>query len=330
MTAIRTLPLPSGSFPFSDKGHGGWPKNSAKRKTEIAALQLGLDLGISLIDTAEMYGDGAAEELIGEAIAGRRPEVFLVSKVYPHNATQQGAIQACERSLRRLQTDYLDCYLLHWRGSVPLIETIEAFQTLRSAGKIRYGVSNFDATMEDALHCGDEIVTDQVLYNLEHRGIEWDLLPWCQERHSPSWLIRRSAFRHSEKAIAEKSNSEIDCETARRHPGAGCAGSEVVATGRGRHPEATVFHHVRENRGALELKLTKQDFIDLNEPFPPPQGEVPSEMNDRRGLNLRFAILAPKIAIALRPSIGSGWGPRVSERLSEDVSSPSAHSNNFR
>ena len=174
-------------------------ENPAKRETEIAALRLVLDLGMSLIDTAEMYGEGAAEELIGEAIKGRRAEVFLMSKVYPHNATQQGAIQACERSLRRLQTDYLDCYLLHWRGSVPLSETIEAFQTLRRAGKILdYGVSNFDVDdMEEAfaLPGGDEIVTDQVLYDLEHRGIEWDLLPWCQERGVP--IMAYSPFGHS-------------------------------------------------------------------------------------------------------------------------------------
>ncbi|MGZ4985427.1 MAG: aldo/keto reductase, partial [Chthoniobacterales bacterium] len=184
---MKTLPLPSGrKIPILGQGTWGMAENPIKRKAEMAALQLGLDLGISLIDTAEMYGEGAAEELIGEAIAGRRAEVFLVSKVYPHNATQQGAIQACERSLRRLQTDYLDCYLLHWRGSVPLSETIEAFQILRRAGKILdYGVSNFDLDdMEEAfaLPGGDEIATDQVLYNLEHRGIEWGLLPWCQER----------------------------------------------------------------------------------------------------------------------------------------------------
>src|SRR6059058_4277838 len=138
----RTLRLPTGR-PIPVLGQGTWRmgEDPAKKQSEIDALRLGLDLGMSLIDTAEMYGEGAAEELIGEAIAGRRTEVFLVSKVYPHNATRQGAIQACERSLRRLQTDYLDCYLLHWRGSVRLSETIEAFQKLRRAGKILdYGV----------------------------------------------------------------------------------------------------------------------------------------------------------------------------------------------
>ena len=229
-----------------------------------------------------MYGDGAAEELIGEAIAGRRPEVFLVSKVYPHNATQQGAIQACERSLRRLQTDYLDCYLLHWRGSVPLIETIEAFQTLRSAGKILdYGVSNFDVDdMEEAfaLPGGDEIVTDQVLYNLEHRGIEWDLLPWCQERDLS--IMAYSPIGHSGTEKKQLLKNRTVKLIAKRHGAtpaqvalAWLLQRDVVAI-----PKASSPDHVRENRGALELKLTKQDFIDLNEPFPPPQGEVPLEM----------------------------------------------------
>jgi diketogulonate reductase-like aldo/keto reductase len=253
-----------------------------KREEEIAALRHGLDLGMNLIDTAEMYGEGAAEELIGEAIAGRRAEVFLVSKVYPHNATQQGAIQACERSLRRLQTDYLDCYLLHWRGSVPLSETIEAFQTLRRAGKILdYGVSNFDVDdMEEAfaLSGGDEIVTNQVLYNLEHRGIEWDLLPWCRERGLP--IMAYSPIGHSGGEKKELLGNRTVKSVAKRHgvtPAqvalAWLLQRDVIAI-----PKASSPDHVRENRGALELKLTKQDFIDLDEPFPPPQGKVLLEM----------------------------------------------------
>src|SRR5882724_8393164 len=163
---IRTL------WPIPVLGQGTWRmgEDPAKKKSEIDGLRLGLDLGITLIDTAEMYGDGAAEELIGEAIADRRAEVFLVSKVYPHDATRQGAVEACEHSLQRLATDYLDLYLLHWRGKVPLAETLEAFQSLKQTGKIRdYGVSNFDVNdMEEifALPGEDEIVTDQVLYNL--------------------------------------------------------------------------------------------------------------------------------------------------------------------
>jgi len=280
---MKTLSLPSGrKIPILGQGTWRMAENPAKRKAEIAALQLGLDLGISLIDTAEMYGEGAAEELIGEAIAGRRAEVFLVSKVYPHNATRQGAIQACERSLRRLQTDYLDCYLLHWRGSVPLSETIEAFQTLQAGGKILdYGVSNFDVDdMEEAfaLPGGEEVVTDQVLYNLEHRGIEWDLLPWCQERGVP--IMAYSPVGHSGTEKKELLENRTVKLIAKRHGAtpaqvalAWLLQRDVVAI-----PKASSPDHVRENRGALELKLTKQDFIDLDEPFPPPQGKVPLEM----------------------------------------------------
>lgn len=257
-------------------------ENSARRKTEIAALQLGLDLGMSLIDTAEMYGEGAAEELIGEAIAGRRAEVFLVSKVYPHNATRQGAIQACERSLRRLRTDYLDCYLLHWRGSVPLIETIEAFQTLRRAGKILdYGVSNFDVDdMEEAfaLPGGDEIVTDQVLYNLVHRGIEWDLLPWCGERSV--LIMAYSPMGHSGVEKKEMLGDSTLKSIAARHRAttaqvalAWLLQRDVVAI-----PKASTPEHVRENSAAANLKLTKRDFIDLDEAFPPPPKKIPLEM----------------------------------------------------
>src|SRR6266513_5470184 len=198
--SVKTLALPSGrEIPVL--GQGTWRKGEdpKKREQEIEALRLGLDLGMTLIDTAEMYGEGAAEELVGEAIAGRREEVFLVSKVYPHNATRNGAPKACERSLRRLGTDHLDLYLLHWRESTPVEETLEAFQSLKVAGKIlEYGVSNFDVDdMEEAfaLPGGDEIATDQVLYNLKQRGIEWDLLPWCRERGLP--IMAYSPVGHS-------------------------------------------------------------------------------------------------------------------------------------
>lgn len=280
---MKKLPLPSGrEIPILGQGTWRMAENPAKRKTEIAALRLGLDLGISLIDTAEMYGEGAAEELIGEAIAGRRAEVFLVSKVYPHNATQQGAIQACERSLRRLQTDYLDCYLLHWRGSVPLSETMEAFQTLRRAGKILdYGVSNLDIDdMEEAfaLPGGAELVTNQVLYNLVHRGIEWDLLPWCQEHGVP--VMAYSPIGHSgaeKKALLENRTVNLIAKRFGATPAqvalAWLLQRDVVAI-----PKASSPEHVRENRAALDLKLIRKDFLDLDEPFPPPQGKVPLEM----------------------------------------------------
>ena len=275
--------LPSGR-PIPVLGQGTWlmGENHRNRGIEIAALRLGLDLGMTLIDTAEMYGEGAAEELIGEAIRGLRAEVFLVSKVYPHNATRQGTIRACERSLRRLRTDYLDCYLLHWRGTVPLIETIEAFQTLRRAGKILdYGVSNFDVDdMEEAfaLPGGGEIVTDQVLYNLEHRGIEWDLLPWCQQRGIP--VMAYSPIGHSGTEKKELLGNRTVKLIAKRHGAtparvalAWLLQRDVVAI-----PKASSPDHVRENRAALDLKLTKRDLMELDEAFPPPEEKIPLEM----------------------------------------------------
>ncbi|MGB3207381.1 MAG: aldo/keto reductase, partial [Crinalium sp.] len=188
--SVQTLNLLSGQV-IPVLGMGTWQmgENTRHRQDEINALRHGLDIGLSLIDTAEMYGEGGAEEVIAQAIANRRSQAFVVSKVYPHNASIKGAIAACERSLQRLKTDYLDLYLLHWRGSIPLTETLQAFQTLQQAGKIRsYGVSNFDVKdMESAskLEGGKAIVTNQVLYNLSRRGIEWNLLPWCRERKIP-------------------------------------------------------------------------------------------------------------------------------------------------
>ena len=187
---MKTVKLPSGeNVPALGMGTGNIGNSGTQRADEIATLQLGISMGLRLIDTAEMYGEGDSETLIGEAIAGRRSDVFLVSKVYPHNASRRGAVTACERSLRRLGTDHIDLYLLHWRGNVALSETLEAFTRLQEAGKIRYfGVSNFDVTdVEElvALPQGLNVATDQVLYNLMRRGIEWDLLPWCRERGIP-------------------------------------------------------------------------------------------------------------------------------------------------
>jgi aldehyde reductase len=187
---MKTVTLPAGEA-VPALGMGTWQMagDRGRRAEEVATLRLGLDRGLTLIDTAEMYGEGAAEELIAEAIAGRRDEVFLVSKVYPHNASRQGTIAACERSLQRLQTDRLDLYLLHWPGSVPIAETVAGFAALQQAGKIRhYGVSNFDAAEMAELWSvpgGAATATNQVLYNLSRRGIEWDLLPWCRERRLP-------------------------------------------------------------------------------------------------------------------------------------------------
>src|SRR5882672_1669197 len=187
---MKTVVLPS-DRKVPALGLGTWKmgEDPRLRSQEIAALRRGIDLGMTLIDTAEMYGEGAAEELIGEAISGRRQEVFLVTKVYPHNATRRGTGAACERSLRRLRVDSIDLYLLHWRGSVPLQETLDAFAELKHAGKIgSFGVSNFDTSdMEEAweLAHGQGIEADQILYNLTRRNAEHDLLPWLRAHHIP-------------------------------------------------------------------------------------------------------------------------------------------------
>src|SRR5881394_1749288 len=184
---MKTVALPSGAL-VPAFGMGAWNigDNRATRAEEIATLRLGLDSGATLIDTAEMYGDGRSEELVGEAIAGRRDEVFLVTKVYPHNASRKGVPAACERSLKRLKTDRIDLYLLHWRGNVPLADTLAGFARLQRDGKIRHhGVSNFDLDdMQEwvALSGGDSVAANQILYNLQRRGPEWKLIPWCRER----------------------------------------------------------------------------------------------------------------------------------------------------
>jgi diketogulonate reductase-like aldo/keto reductase len=278
---MRTLRLPSGRpIPVLGQGTWGMGENRAKRQAEIAVLRLGLDLGLTLIDTAEMYGEGGAEEVIGDAIWGRRSEVFLVSKVYPHNATRRGAVEACDRSLRRLKTDYLDLYLLHWRGSVPLKETLEAFQALKGAGKIRdYGVSNFDQDdMEEALALpgGNEIVTDQVLYNLKHRGIEWDLLPWCRERGIP--IMAYSPIEHSPKEQRGMLGNPHLIRVATRHkatPAQVALAWLLQQEGIVAIPKASNAAHIGENREALDLTLTDEDLREPDRAFPPPQNKIP-------------------------------------------------------
>jgi diketogulonate reductase-like aldo/keto reductase len=246
-------------------------EDRAKRQAEIAALRLGLDLGMTLIDTAEMYGEGGAEEAIAEAIAGRRDQVFLVSKVYPHNGSRQGAVDACGRSLRRLKTDHLDLYLLHWRGSVPLAETLEGFQALKQAGKIRdYGVSNFDQDdMEEAsrLPGGEEIATNQVLYNMRRRGIEWDLLPWCRDRGIP--VMAYAPFEQGAmlKLSQLKSTASRLGATPAQVALAWLLRQEGVVT----IPKASDTGHVRENRAALDLTLADKDLTELDRAFPPPR-----------------------------------------------------------
>jgi diketogulonate reductase-like aldo/keto reductase len=253
-------------------------EDPAARADELRALRVGLDLGLTLIDTAEMYGDGTSEELVAEAIDGRRDDVFLVTKVLPSNASRNGTIEACERSLKRLRTDHLDLYLLHWRGRLPLERTIEAFDELIDAGKIRsWGVSNFDVVdLAEVLTIagGDAVQTDQVLYNLAHRGIEFDLLPWCRERGLPvmaySPIDRGSLVANS-----------VVVEIAERHEATPAQVAlawvlrqdDVCAI-----PKAAIAEHVRENRRALELELDSEDVKLIDEAFPPPTRPEPLEV----------------------------------------------------
>jgi diketogulonate reductase-like aldo/keto reductase len=253
-------------------------EDPAERAEELRALRLGIELGLTLIDTAEMYGDGAAEDLVAEAIAGQRDDVFLVSKVLPSNASRHGTIAACERSLRRLKTDRLDLYLLHWRGRLPLDKTIEAFDELVDAGKIRgWGVSNFDVVdlAEVLAVAGDGAVqTDQVLYNLAHRGIEFDLLPWCRDRGIPvmaySPIDRGSLVEHDVVvAVAEKHGAtpaQVALAWVLRQ-------DDVCAI-----PKASIHEHVRENRGALDLHLDNEDLTLIDEVFPPPTRPQPLDV----------------------------------------------------
>ena len=281
--SIKTISLPSGrEIPALGQGTWRMGEDPDRRQAEIEAIRLGLDLGMSLIDTAEMYGEGGAELLIGEAIEGRRDEVFLVSKVYPHNASLSGAVKACERSLRRLGTDYLDVYLLHWRGAIPLEETLEAFLRLKDSGKIRdFGVSNFDLSdmlEASALPGGQDIVTNQVLYNLVHRGIEFDLLPWCRE-HNIS-VMAYSPIEHSPSEQRGMLDHPALKKIAAWH---GCTPAqvalawllqqEIVAI-----PKAGNPAHVRENSGALSITLTERDFVLLDKAFPRPVDKVPLEV----------------------------------------------------
>ena len=275
----RRVSLPDGEH-VPALGQGTWKmaERRDRRAAEIAALRLGLDLGLSLIDTAEMYGEGETETLVGEAIAGRRDEVFLVSKVYPYNASRSGVAEACERSLRRLRTDRLDLYLLHWRGSVPLAETVEGFETLRRAGKIRrWGVSNFDrADMEEllALPDGDACATNQVLYNVARRGPEYDLMPWQAERKIP-------IMAYSPVEQGRLSNARALEEIGRRH---GASPFQVALAWVMRQPgviaipKASDPDHVRDNRAALDIALDDQDLSAIDAVFVPPRGKQPLEM----------------------------------------------------
>ncbi|MBZ9870153.1 aldo/keto reductase [Mesorhizobium sp. BR1-1-9] len=277
--SVRTTTLPSGeAVPVLGQGTWKMGEDSRRRAEEVNALKLGLDLGVKLIDTAEMYASGGAEEVVAEAIAGQRAEVFLVSKVLPSNASRAGVQRACENSLKRLATDRIDLYLLHWPGSVPLAETVEAFEALKKAGKIRHwGVSNFDTgEMEElvGLPDGGNVQTNQVLYNLVRRGLEFDLAPWSRKRGIP--LMAYSPVEQG--ALAR--NASLDAVAARH----GATAAQIALAwvmhqdGVIAIPKASSQDHVRQNVAALDIELTGEDLADLDRAFPPPSRKRGLEM----------------------------------------------------
>lgn len=276
---MPAVALPTGEV-VPALGQGTWRMgdDAGRRKEEIAALRHGFDLGLTLLDTAEMYGDGAAEELCAEAMTGRRADIFLVTKVLPSNASARGTVAACERSLKRLGTDYIDLYLLHWRGGVPLAETVGAFAQLQKDGKIRHwGVSNLDLSdMEELLKLpgGNGVATNQVLYNVSRRGAQYDLVPW-------SWKQRIPIMAYSPVEQGRLLGKPALQTVAARH---GATAAQVALAWLLRQagiiaiPKAGSSKHVRENHGALALKLTADDLAELDRAFPPPKKARPLEM----------------------------------------------------
>lgn len=281
---MKTIRLPSGKT-VPALGQGTWKMGEipSLRSEEIEALQLGMDLGQTLIDTAEMYGDGEAEKLIGEAIGHRRNEAYYVSKVYPFNASRRGVVQACEQSLQRLGTDRIDLYLLHWPGSIPLDETFEAFQKLKADGKILdYGVSNFDTRGMKrcaAASGGDQLATNQILYNLMRRGVEWDLLPWQRQQGMP--VMAYSPIEHSPNEQFGFLDDPTLAAVAQRHDATPAQiaiawllhQQDVIVIPKAGRPE-----HVRENAAAAKIELSSQDLAEIDEAFPPPFEPTPLDM----------------------------------------------------
>ncbi len=277
MTAIPTTPLPDGSV-IPVYGMGTWHMGESRGRfdAEVAALRRGLELGISLIDTAEMYGGGGAEQVVAEAITGQREATYLVSKVLPSNASRQGTIRACEESLARLGTDRLDLYLLHWRGGTPLAETVRAFEDLKAAGKIlRWGVSNFDRDdMEELAGVTADCAVNQVLYNLTRRGIEYDLLPYQQQRSIP-------VMAYSPIEQGQLSDDGTLEEIASAH---GATATQVALAwvmdkpGVMAIPKTSDPKRMEENFRALDLHLTDEDRAALDHAFPPPRHRQPLEM----------------------------------------------------
>jgi diketogulonate reductase-like aldo/keto reductase len=269
---MRTVTLPDG-IEVPALGQGTWHMGEQARaaKDEVAALKLGIDLGVTLIDTAEMYGNGGAEEVVAAATAGQRDRIFIVSKVYPHNASRTGVAAACERSLKRLRTDRIDLYLLHWRGSHPLDETVGGFEQLRSEGKIRYwGVSNFDTSDMHGLvrlPGGVNCATNQVLYHVGSRGIEYDLLPWSAEHKIP--LMAYSPVGQGGRLLQSKALVAV----AKRHD---ATPAQVAIAWTMHHdnvisiPKASDPAHVRENAAAGAISLSDEDLSVIDAAYPPP------------------------------------------------------------
>ena len=276
---MKQVTLPSGER-VPALGQGTWQMgdHAATRAEELATLRLGLDLGLTLIDTAEMYGSGRSEALVGEAIAGRRDDVFIVSKVIPSHANRRGTVAACEQSLRHLKTEQIDLYLLHWSGSIPLSETLAGFETLLAAGKIRYwGVSNLDlADMQElvALPGGAAVTTNQLLYNLARRGIEWDLLPWLRQRAIPimaySPIEQARLLRNAKLIDFAKRNNMTAAQVALAWL---LAADDVMVI-----PKTGNRERMVENVGALNHPLTPAQLIELDRLFPPPKRAQALEM----------------------------------------------------
>ncbi|NJC32809.1 diketogulonate reductase-like aldo/keto reductase [Sphingomonas jejuensis] len=275
---MKTATFPDGTI-VPTLGQGTWmmAEDHSRRLQEIAALREGISLGLTLIDTAEMYADGESERLVGEAIAGTRDAVFLVSKAYPQNASRDRLARACEASLDRLGTDRLDLYLLHWRGAVPLAETVDAMERLVAAGKIlRWGVSNLDADdMEELLASGGKrCQTDQILYNLTRRGPEYDLIPWLADRNMPVM-----AYSPVEQGRLVSHPGLVAMARSKGHTPAQLALAWLLTRpGVIPIPKAGSVDHVRENHAALEIELTEDDLQRLDALFPPPTRPEPLAM----------------------------------------------------
>ncbi|MEB3286808.1 MAG: aldo/keto reductase [Vampirovibrionales bacterium] len=278
MKSLPSVTLPSG-VQVPKLGQGTWMmgEDSVRHSEEIKALQIGIDLGLTLIDTAEMYAEGGAEEIVGQAIQGRRDNVFVVSKVYPHNAGAGSALAACERSLKRLKIETIDLYLLHWRGSIPLAETVEAFERLIKEGKIKHwGVSNFDTSDMQALYQlpdGKNVQTNQVLYNLKNRELEWSLHDLCRRHQLPLMaycpLGQGDLAQHKTlKEIANRHNAK-----ASQIALAWLLGKDDIIS----IPKAVQPRHLEENRQALDIRLSEEDLELLETAFPPPRRAVSLE-----------------------------------------------------